>query len=144
MPRQRISTKKDMPKKSENKPRYIADRVIAVRIELGLTQVDVGRLLGVTGAAVQQAEHYNRALIYEMIVCFYINFKINPSWVIVKDNKAIDKFTGGKIQPKPNTKKDLVFDLYNKIGVLGVQLMGCKVEKDQLEDKIKELKAEKK
>jgi DNA-binding XRE family transcriptional regulator len=142
MGRKRIS-KEGMAKKKENKPRYIADRIVGLRKYLNLTQADIGQLLGVTSQAVYSSEKDNGALLMEVIILFATNFGINPAWILLKTNKNVEKYIGNDVV-KISEKAITQIELINKIGSLTVKLESCKSERESLEMKIKELKSEKK
>ena len=90
MPLDRIASK--MNNKLNTKPRYIADRLIEIRQEFNLSQKDVAAMIGVTGAAVQQAEQFNRDLLFEIIILYSIRYKLSPNWIIIEDNSNEEKF----------------------------------------------------
>ena len=116
MGRKRIS-KEGMAKKKENKPRYIADRIVGLRKELNLTPADIGQILGVTSQAVYSAEKDNGALLMEVIILFATNFGINPAWILLKSNKAVAKYISNDVVKMPE-KAIAQIELINKIGSL--------------------------
>jgi len=103
MPAKRISNK--MKKKQlANKPLYIKERVAIVREQLQLTHVEISRRLGVTAAAVGQAERNNGGLLFEVIILFANSYGINPAWILVEDNskvsQVIERKDPGQIMPE--------------------------------------------
>lgn len=90
MPAKRISNK--MKKKQiGNKPLYIKERIAIVREQLQLTHAEISRKLGVTAAAVGQAERNNGGLLFEVIVLFANTYGVNPAWILIEDNSKVSQ-----------------------------------------------------
>lgn len=100
MPAKRISNK--MKKKQlSNKPLYIKERIAIVREQLQLTHVEISRKLGVTAAAVGQAERNNGGLLFEVIILFANTYSINPAWIILEDNSKVSQVIERKAPGQP-------------------------------------------
>ena len=100
MPKKRIQGGKNILKF-----KHIGARVAELRLQFNITQREMGDILGVTGPSVGMAEKNSGPLVMEAILFFHENFQINPSWVIVQDNKNIPKYLDTKKLNKPEQGK---------------------------------------
>jgi len=113
MPRQRSSTTKGMRRKKEIKLKLIAERVVATRKLLKLSQKDIGDQLGVTAVSVYQAEKQYSTLLFEIIIFFANNYNINPAWIILEDNSRVPQMvdrSGPSDVPGPTHVDNLTAD----------------------------------
>lgn len=113
MPRQRSSTTKGMRKRKELKLKLIAERVVATRKLLKLSQKDIGDHLGVTAVSVYQAEKQYSTLLFEIIIFFANSYNINPAWILLEDNSRVPQLvdrSGPSDAPGPTHVDNLTAD----------------------------------
>jgi len=113
MPRQRASTTTKMRKKKEIKLKLIAERIVAVRKLLKLSQKDIGDQLGVTSVSVYQAEKQYSTLLFEILILFANMYNINPAWVLLEDNSKVPQLvdrSGPSDAPGPAHAENLTAD----------------------------------
>jgi transcriptional regulator with XRE-family HTH domain len=102
-----------MRKKKEIKLKLIAERIVAVRKLLKLSQKDVGDQLGVTSVSVYQAERQYSTLLFEILILFANMYNINPAWVLIEDNARIPQMvdrSGPSDAPGPVHAENLTAD----------------------------------
>ena len=121
-----------MKSKKDEKLYYISERITTIRKQLKLTLADIALLLGVTSAAVGQAERNHTSLLFEIVILFAERYGINPSWILLQDNRKIQQTGNYDGTGSPVT----VVDVDN----LTSDQLATRIRRDVL--KLKELAAE--
>ena len=112
--------------------RHVAERVVELRGDFGLTQAELGVAIGVTGANMGQAEKKGGLALYHATVFFAENYSINPAWLLLKDNKGVGKLMAKSAKVIGNVER---IKLEHQIATLSAKLSFFEIENKKLRKK---------